>query len=64
MKGLPMKTESAWKKYDAKALEEVEKFAAEYIDFISTNKTEREIASASIELAEEAGYQDLYQAFD
>ena len=59
-----MKTESAWKKYDAKALEEVEKFAAEYIDFISTNKTEREIARASIELAEEAGYQDLYQAFD
>ncbi|MBP3866337.1 MAG: aminopeptidase [Eggerthellaceae bacterium] len=59
-----MKTESAWKKYDAVALEELEAFAADYIDFISENKIEREIAQASIELAEQAGYVDLYQAFD
>ena len=59
-----MKTESAWKKYDAVALDELEAFAADYIDFISENKIEREIAQASIELAEQAGYVDLYQAFD
>ena len=59
-----MKTESAWKKYDAAALEKVERFAAEYIDFISENKIEREIARASIEQAKAAGYIDLYEAYD
>lgn len=59
-----MKTESAWKKYDAAALEELERICADYMTFISENKIEREIARAAIERAEAAGYTDLYQAFD
>ena len=63
-KGVSMQTEAAWKKYDAQALEELERFCAGYIEFISKNKTEREFALASIALAKEAGYVDLYEAFD
>ena len=63
-KGESMQTEAAWKKYDANALEELERFCAGYIEFISENKTEREFAQASIALAQEAGYVDLYEAFD
>ena len=59
-----METESAWKKYDNETLDEVERFASDYIDFISENKIEREIARASIELAKTAGYVDLYEALD
>ncbi|HAM16691.1 MAG TPA: aminopeptidase [Eggerthellaceae bacterium] len=59
-----METEAAWKKYDEQDLQEVERIAADYIDFISENKTEREIARASIARAEAAGYRDLYEAFD
>ena len=59
-----MKTEPAWKKYDAAALEKVERFAAAYTDFISENKIEREIARASIEQAKAVGYVDLFEAYD
>ena len=59
-----MQTEAAWKKYDANTLEELERFCTGYIEFISKNKTEREFAQASIALAQEAGYVDLYEAFD
>jgi len=59
-----METKNAWKSYDAAALEELERIAADYIDFISENKTEREFAAAAIARAEEAGYIDLFQAYD
>lgn len=59
-----METKNAWKSYDAAALEELERIAADYIDFISENKTEREFASAAIARAEEAGYIDLLKAYD
>ena len=59
-----METKNAWKSYDAAALEELERIAADYIDFISTNKTEREFAAAAIAQAEEAGYIDLFEAYD
>ena len=59
-----METKSAWKNYDDAALEELERIAADYIDFISENKTEREFAKAAIEMAEEAGYFDLFAAYD
>ncbi len=59
-----METKNAWKSYDAAALEELERIAADYIDFISENKTEREFAAAAIARAEEAGYTDLFQAYD
>ena len=43
-----MKPEVAWKKYDEADLEKVERLAADYIDFISENKTEREFTAAAI----------------
>ncbi|MBQ9043147.1 MAG: aminopeptidase [Eggerthellaceae bacterium] len=59
-----METKAAWNNYDESALEELERISAGYIDFISENKTEREFAEAAIAKAEEAGYIDLYEAFD
>ncbi len=59
-----METKSAWKKYNEADLEELERIAADYIDFISVNKTEREFAQAAIALAEKDGYIDLYKAYD
>ena len=54
-----MERDVAWKKYDEAALAELEALAADYIDFISANKTERECAAAAIAAAEEAGYDSL-----
>ena len=54
-----MEREVAWKKYDEAASAEVEALAADYIDFISANKTERECAAAAIAAAEDAGYDSL-----
>ena len=59
-----METKSAWNNYDDAALEELERIAADYIDFISANKTEREFAAAAIAMAEQAGYVDLFVAYD
>ena len=59
-----METKAAWEKYDEAALDELERICAGYIEFISENKTEREFARAAIERAEQAGYIDLFQAFD
>ena len=57
-----MERDVAWKKYDEDDLEALEHLAAEYIDFISDNKTERECAAAAIALAEEHGYVSLDDA--
>ncbi|MEE0845671.1 MAG: aminopeptidase [Eggerthellaceae bacterium] len=57
-----MERDVAWKKYDEAQSAELEKLAGSYIDFISTNKTERECAAATIALAEEAGYRSLEEA--
>ena len=57
-----MEREVAWKKYDEAQLAAMGSLAADYIDFISENKTERECAAASIELAEKAGYRSLDEA--
>ena len=57
-----MEHDVAWKKYDEADLEALEQLAAEYIDFISDNKTERECAAAAIALAEERGYRSLDEA--
>jgi len=59
-----METQPAWKKYNEADLAELERICADYIAFISQNKTEREFAKAAIERAEAAGYADLYAAFD
>ena len=57
-----MEHDVAWKKYDEADLEALEQLTAEYIDFISDNKTERECAAAAIALAEERGYLPLDEA--
>ena len=59
-----MKPETAWKKYTQADLDEVERIARDYIDFISENKTEREFTAAAIEMAEAAGYRDLFAMYD
>ena len=56
-----MEHEVAWKKYDDAALAKVDELAANYIDFISDNKTERECVKASLALAEAAGYRPLHE---
>ena len=43
-----MYNENAWKKYDEKELKDLFKFNDEYIEFISNNKTEREVTKATV----------------
>lgn len=57
-----MEHDVAWKKYDEADLDALEELAADYIAFISDNKTERACANASIELAEMHGYVSLDDA--
>ncbi len=57
-----MEHEVAWKKYDEVELEALEGLAANYIDFISENKTERRCAAAAVAMAEKAGYVPLSEA--
>ena len=54
-----MYSENAWKKYSDKELKDLFKFNDEYIEFLSNNKTEREITTYSVKLLEENGYKDL-----
>lgn len=54
-----MQRPNAWSDYSEQQLEAVQKFAGEYRQFISDNKIEREICSASIAMARQAGYRDL-----
>ncbi len=57
-----MEHEVAWKRYDTSDLEALERLAADYIDFISENKTERECAAAAVAQAEACGYRSLAEA--
>lgn len=59
-----MERKNAWKDYTEDELAELEQLAADYIDFISENKTEREFAVATIEQAEAAGYVPLSEAIE
>ena len=61
-KGSPMEREVAWKKYDDEACAQLEALAADYITYISENKTERECAAAAIKMVEAAGYRSLAEA--
>lgn len=54
-----MERPNAWKAYDDASLAELEQLCSDYRAFISENKTERECVSASIKLAEAAGYKNL-----
>ena len=57
-----MERETAWKRYGEAELEELERLAAGYIDFISENKTERECARTAVAMAKERGYVSLDEA--
>ena len=57
-----MERKNAWKSYSAKDEKAIEALAADYIDFISDCKTERECAARAIELARAAGYISLDEA--
>lgn len=57
-----MEHEVAWKRYGTSDLEALERLAADYIDFISENKTERECAAAAVAQAEVCGYRSLAEA--
>lgn len=57
-----MERKNAWKAYTAADDEAVESLARDYIDFISTCKTEREAAARAIELARAVGYVSLEEA--
>ena len=54
------KKDSVWSQYTDSDKEALEKLSAGYIDFLSRCKTERESAAEAVELAEKAGYRDLY----
>ncbi len=54
-----MKNSSSWLKYSKKQRVVVDKFCEKYIDFISTNKTERECVKTSVKLAKKFGYKSL-----
>lgn len=51
-----MERPNAWKGYTEEQLGELDVFCANYMDFISANKTERECCASAIEMAEQAGY--------
>ena len=57
-----MERPCAWKAYDDAATAELEELCTKYRAFISENKTERECVTASVALAEEAGYVNLETA--
>ncbi len=54
-----MERKNAWKEYSKKQVKQLDNLAADYIDFISNNKTERECASTAIKEAEKCGYESL-----
>ncbi|MCR5511842.1 MAG: aminopeptidase [Lachnospiraceae bacterium] len=54
-----MERKNAWESYDKKTLKKVDKFASDYIDFISECKTERECVDSIVNTIEAAGYKEL-----
>jgi aspartyl aminopeptidase len=58
---MDMEKKTAWEKYDKKELTKVERFAKEYITFLSSCKTERECTSYMEKMAVREGYVDLKQ---
>ena len=51
--------DNAWNTYGSEDLDALERFSADYIDFISEGKTERECAELLVEMAKKNGYKDL-----
>ena len=57
-----MERSVAWNDYSEQDKVQLNALAADYIDFISENKTERECVDAAIKAAEISGYMPLQQA--
>ncbi len=57
-----MERPNAWKTYDAKALEALEKYSAEYRSYLDNGKTERECVTETVAMAKANGYTDLADA--
>ena len=51
--------DNVWTTYKKKDLAELEKLSADYIDFLSNGKTERECTDLLVAMAEKNGYRDL-----
>ena len=49
----------AWKDYNDEQLAELESLCAEYRQFLSAGKTERECTVLTVQMAEAAGYRNL-----
>ena len=58
-KKIGFKAKEAWLEMGETEKEEVFKFSKEYARFLSANKTEREFATASVELLEQEGFKNL-----
>ena len=54
-----MTHENAWNTYGSEDIDSLERLSAEYIDFISAGKTERECTDMIVCMAEKNGYRDL-----
>ena len=54
-----MERKNAWLTYDEAQLEELKQLNEGYKDFLSKGKTERECVKIAVQMAKEAGYQDL-----
>ena len=54
-----MERKIAWLTYDEAQLEELKQLNEGYKDFLSKGKTERECVKIAVQMAKEAGYQDL-----
>lgn len=57
-----MENQVAWKKYTPQELDALEQLCTQYRDFLDKGKTERECVTLSVQLAEQAGYRELYAA--
>lgn len=57
-----MEKKNVWETYEKAQLEELEKFAEEYRDFLDHGKTERECVDTIVNMIEEEGYVELEQA--
>ena len=55
---------NAWTKYSPEQTEELEALCAEYRDFLSCGKTERECAALTVEMAEACGYRNLSELIE
>ena len=57
-----MENKTAWEKYKAKDLKELERVNEGYKKFLDDGKTERECVKQTIAMAKAAGYVDLDEA--